>query len=258
MTDKASAMFLRISEFKRRAREAPDRRMFNYLKKHPNLGIGLAHNSLYRKSWPKDPQSMHNEAVLLLSQGNSQEALRLLQEAISIRPDMGNLWADAAVAHTHLKNPEAALNCANKAMERLPPESPIPFNIKGIALAQLKRIPEAIRVLKHSLFLDDEQPKTHRNLGSIFQSQADSVSACFHLKRALQLDPWFDAAYYKYCTALCALGRKDEALRVMAGRSEFYRRDTRVKPVDAAARCCAPSYKLPPPGKTPEKPFGAY
>ena len=157
MTDKASAMFLRISEFKRRAREAPDRRMFRHLKKNPHLAIGLAHNSLYRKSWPNDAQSMHNEAVLLLSQGHAKQALSILNRALSIRPDMGNLWADAAVAHTHLKNPEAALKCAENAISRLPPESPVPFNIKGIALAQLKRIPEAIRVLKHSLFLDEKQ-----------------------------------------------------------------------------------------------------
>jgi tetratricopeptide (TPR) repeat protein len=258
MTDKDSAMFLKIAEFKRRARGAPDRRMFNHLKRHPHIPIGLAHNTMYRQAWPHDPKSMHNEAVLLLSQGHAEQARALLLTAISIRPDLGNAWADLAVAHTHLKNPQAALVCAEKAIARLPPESPIPYNIKGIALAQLQRVPEAIRALKHSLFLDEEQSKTHRNLGAIFQSRADAVTACKHYKRALQLDPWFDPAYKKYCTVLIASGRREEAMRVMAGRSEFFRRDTRVKPVDAADRNCAPSYKLPPPGKTPEKALGAY
>ena len=167
-------MFLRIAEFKKARCDAPNRRMFKHLRKNPNIPIGLAHNSLYRQSWPHDPVSMHNEAVLLLSQGHAKQALELLKTAISIRPDLGNMWADLAVAHTRLGNPQAALKCADKAIARLPPESPIPYNIKGIALAQLKRVPEAIRALKHSIFLDEEQPKTHRNLGAIFQSRADA------------------------------------------------------------------------------------
>ena len=99
------------------SRDAPNRRMFKHLKKNPNIPIGLAHNSLYRQAWPHDPKSMHNEAVLLLSQGHADQALELLKTAVSIRPDMGNVWADLAVAHTHLNNPQGALRCLKARMQ---------------------------------------------------------------------------------------------------------------------------------------------
>ena len=246
MTDKYSKMFFKISSFKRRVREAPSRRMFRHLRKHPHVPIATVHNQLYRKAWPRDPFALQNEGVLLLAQNRPKEALALFDRATQIQPDKGQLWADKAVAFTALGRPMDALKAADMAVRFSLKSDPTPHNIRGVALAQLRRFTEAIRTLRHALFLKEDQAKTHRNLAGVYAFNSMTADAARHYKRALQLDPWFDPAYLKYCTCLMALDRRDEALAVMAARSQFLRRDTRVKPVDAAANGTAPAYDLPP------------
>lgn len=251
--DKESKLFLQISAFKRRAREAPSRKLFKHLTKFPHLTIGQYHVAEYRKQWPQDPESMSCQAVLLLAQRRPKEALRVLDAATNLRPDIGKLWTNKAVAYTALGDPHQALRCANIAIQYTPSTDPIPFNIKGIALAQIGKKDQAIRTLRHSLFLDDQQAKTHRNLAAIYSNCSMATDAAKHYKISLQIQPRFDKAYALYTRSLVAIGKKDEAMAVMAARSTFYLGQTTVKPVDQASRSSKSKYKMPPsssPGKS--------
>ena len=243
--DKESKMFLKISGFKKRARNAPSRRLFKHLQKYPNIPIAQYHVKEYRKSWPQDPESMSVEAVLCLSQNQPHKALKLLNQATDLRPDIGKLWSNKAVAYVTLKRPQDALNCANLAIQYTPDEDPTPYNIKGIAQAQLMKKDLAIRTLRHSLFLEPNQAKTHRNLASIYSACSMTTDAMKHYKSALQIDPYFDAAYPLYTRCLIAIGKTDEAMAVMEARSKFYEGITTVKPVDHATRHPVSCYKLP-------------
>ena len=245
--DKETKMFMQISSFKRRAKEAPVNRFFKQLQQRPNLATANHHVAEYRKAWPQDPESMSVQAVLLLAQQQPQQALDILNAATDLRPDIGKLWSNKAVAHVTLGNPEHAINCANIAIQYTPSSDPIPFNIKGIALAQLGKKNKAIQVLRHSLFLDDLQAKTHRNLASIYSNCSMTTDAAKHYKKSLQIDPYFDKAYVKYTRCLTAIGKKDEALAVMAARSTFYLGKSTVKPVDQACMFSQPKYKMPAP-----------
>ena len=57
---------------------------------------------------------MSVEAVLCLSQNQPHKALKLLNQATDLRPDIGKLWSNKAVAYVTLKRPQDALNCANR------------------------------------------------------------------------------------------------------------------------------------------------
>lgn len=245
MTDKESKVFLNIAGFKRFAREAPSRRLFKHVKKYPNLPLAQQHVKEYRKAWPRDPESMSCQAVLCLAQNKPHEALRLLEQATNLRPDMAKLWSNKAVAHVALKNTEKALLCAGIAIGCGVKTDPCPFNIKGVALAQLGKKAEAIRVLRHSLFLDECQAKTHRNLAAIYSACSMTTDAGKHYKRSLQIDPYFDKAYIPYTRCLVAIGKRNEALAVMEHRSVFYARKSKVKPVDHAEHHPISKYALP-------------
>ena len=245
--DRDSKMFLKIAGFKKRTRNAPARRLFKHLQSFPNIPIAQYHVQEYRKAWPQDPESLSCQATLLLSQNQPMKALKLLNEATDLRPDIGKLWSNKAVAYVTLKRPADALNAANIAIQYTPSTDPTPFNIKGIALAQLNKKDKAIRVLRHSLFLDDRQAKTHRNLASIYSNCSMTTDAAKHFKKSLQLDPFFDKAYVLYTRCLTAIGKTDEAMAVMEARSKYYKGKTTVKPVDHATRHPTSFYLLPPP-----------
>ena len=165
---------------------------------------------------------------------------------------MGKLWTNKAVAYTELGKPEKAYSCACEAIKFTPSTDPIPFNIKGIAEAQMGKKAKAIRTLRHSLFLDNQQAKTHRNLAAIYSNCSMTSDAAKHYKLSLQIDPYFDKAYKLYTRCLVATGRKDEAMAVMAARSTFYLGQSTVKPVDQAFQFPQTKYKMP----LPDSPSG--
>ena len=187
--DKYSRTFARTYAFKRRAKEAPMRRIFRHLQRHPSLDIAQAQNHIYIKTRPMDGFSLHNEGVLLLSQGRPREALDMLLKAMSVRPDIGTLYADIGVAYLKIGMIEKALQFGDIAKKKIGHVSPVPHNIRACALAKMNRSIEAIKALRESLRLDEKQAKQHRNVAALYKHRSMMQDAARHYKRSLQLEP---------------------------------------------------------------------
>lgn len=107
------------------------------------------------RTWPSEINFMLGLAELEITSQNSSEALRLLDEALTLEPD--NPWG--LLQH-------------------------------GIALAQSGDFSEAISSLQRALQVD-ETAETHFYLGHAYAEFEDFVNARCHMKRAVELAPEF-------------------------------------------------------------------
>ncbi|XP_037072255.1 stress-induced-phosphoprotein 1-like [Pollicipes pollicipes] len=108
--------------------------------------------------------------------GNHQEAVRLYSEAIQADPTNHVLWSNRSAAHASLKQYEAALSDAEKAIEHQPDWSK-GYSRKGLALTYLQRHAEAIQAYEEGLRREPGNSLLQQGLQDARAAQQASQSA---------------------------------------------------------------------------------
>ena len=119
----------------------------------------------------------NNLAAAFSAQGNQEEAIVQLEEALSIRPDYRD-------AHYNL----------------------------GVALARSGRPIEAIVELEEARRIGPDSAKIRNNLAGALAATGRMDLAVEHLRQALRLDPGNVEAHFNLASASLAAGRFDEAI----------------------------------------------
>jgi Flp pilus assembly protein TadD len=135
--------------------------------------------TLYRHMLTHAPNSewvRMDLAVELTDQDRTDESIKLLREALQIKP--------TAKIHHNL----------------------------GIALSQTGRIDEAIQCYKEALNLDPEIAGAHNGLGTALRKKGKLPEAVVHYTEAIRLDPYADQAHHNLGTTYLALGKTDDAI----------------------------------------------
>ncbi|MQL89237.1 hypothetical protein Taro_021814 [Colocasia esculenta] len=101
-------------------------------------------------------QTAKGKAMEAISEGNFDEAIKHLTEAILLNPTSAIMYATRASVFIKMKKPNAAIRDANNALE-LNPDSAKGYKSRGMALAMLGKWEEAARDLHTASKLDYDE-----------------------------------------------------------------------------------------------------
>jgi len=155
-------------------------------------------------------------------EGDVDEAIRLLQRAVSIDPKFYKAWVNLGLAFERKGNLREAQNCYEQAIQCQPSWFPLAhYNLagiylrqgdlakalsecetaikadpkfaraylrKGVILAQQKRFHEAIAEFQKALQFEPELAMAYNNLGLAYQSIGNFVEARIAFQKAIEID----------------------------------------------------------------------
>jgi tetratricopeptide (TPR) repeat protein len=154
----------------------------------------------------------HNDAgVGYRRQGRLDEAARCFRQALELRPDFPEAYANLGLVLAGQGAWDEAVACCQQAL-RLRPDCAEAFNNLGLALRGQRRYAEAEASYRQALGLRPGSAEVHSNLGVVLVDlqQLDEAQDCF--ARAVRLKPDYAEAHSHLGAILCRLGQPEQAL----------------------------------------------
>jgi Flp pilus assembly protein TadD len=152
-----------------------------------------------------------NLGAALLEQGQTDEAITQLQEALQLKPKEALAHADLGVAFTRKGQTAAAISQLQQAIQIKPEYEEAHYSL-GIALLNASQANEAIDQFQAALRLDPADAEAHNKLGLTLATQGQNALAISHYQEALRLKPDYADAHYNLGTALIGQGQIDAAM----------------------------------------------
>lgn len=131
-----------------------------------------------------DPDYMEahvNLAAALMRSGKIDKAVPHLERAIELDPASGPAFLNLGIAYLNQGRPEDAERAARQAY-RLDPTNPKPRYILALALKELKKDDEALRLLNS---VEDEIPRARVSVARILAERGQAADAADELRRYL-------------------------------------------------------------------------
>lgn len=145
-------------------------------------------------TWLEEAEAYFRKGYEAQMQGNLDEAVSHYRRSIELCP--------TAEAHTFLGwayssqgRPEEAIQECRIAIQ-IDPDFGNPYNDIGAYLIELGRLDEAIPWLKQAMLAKRYEPRhyPHMNLGRVYAKQGKLDDAIAEMKRALEIEPDYQAA----------------------------------------------------------------
>jgi tetratricopeptide (TPR) repeat protein len=204
------------------------------------------------------PAYLSSLGTTLLHQGRREEALKVFDKAVQLKPDEADPWrdfgnalveagrpAEALLSFQHVLklNPqhwEAANQCSIllynlgrieesfsylSLCDMLRPNHVPTLQMRAAALNGLKRFEEALELCQQAHALDPTLPETCNNLGIVLRSLGKDEEALFWFDQALDLRSGFRDALHNKAAALTKLHRFQEAFEIYEGLIAVDRND---------------------------------
>jgi protein O-mannosyl-transferase len=160
---------------------------------------------------PEAAYLRYNLGSALFRAGRVDEALVQLQRAVELEPGMAPAHENLGAAFLDRGRVNEAIAHLQKAVELQPTLASPHFNLGG-ALLQAGRVAEAIAQLQRALQLQPQLAPAHVSLANALLRQGQTADALAHLQKAVELQPDLADAHYNLANALLQQGRTDEAL----------------------------------------------
>jgi tetratricopeptide (TPR) repeat protein len=160
---------------------------------------------------PSNADNHYKRSLLYLENENFKDALADIENAISIKPNVGNYFQAKAQILKASGQTQLALESASKA-EVLNTESPELYTLLGDLYQQLNQFPKAQAYLRKALQLSPNNGETYFYQGEIAAKMADTSMALGLYQQALGLKPSFLPAYLKLIQVHTNLKEYDLAL----------------------------------------------
>ena len=160
---------------------------------------------------PDHFDALHMLGVIEAQRKNPQAALELIDRALELKPDSAEALSNRGVALGELKRHEEALASYDRAL-LLKPDYAEALNNRGMALRDLKRHEEALACYDRALQFKPDYAEALNNRGVVLGELKRHEEALASYDRALQLKPDYAAALNNRGAALGDLKRYEEAL----------------------------------------------
>lgn len=156
-------------------------------------------------------ENYYKRSLLYLENGNIKDALEDINNAISIKANVGNYFQAKALILRDSNQPQLALEAASKA-EVLNTESPELYTLLGDLYQQLSQYDKSRAYLKKALQISPNNGETYFYQGEIAAKMADTTLALALYQQTLGLKPSFLPAYLKLIQSYTNLRQYDLAL----------------------------------------------
>ena len=133
------------------------------------------------------PAELLERAAQLTRRGALDEAIRLLEAAVGVRPDDAEALLLLGSALSLVPRRGEAVRALLRAMELRPDDARV-HATAGMALARLAEQDAALEVFRRAVALDPELGEAHLNLALILASREDFEPASEHMATALSLE----------------------------------------------------------------------
>jgi len=145
---------------------------------------------------PNSSENHYKRAILYLENEGFSEALEDINNAINIKPNVGNYFQTKALILRDSQQLQLALEAASKA-EVLNAESPELYTLLGDLYQQLGQYDKSKSYLRKALQISPNNGETYFYQGVIAAKMADTISALALYQQALDLKPSFLPTYLK-------------------------------------------------------------
>ena len=169
---------------------------------------------LYRQvlaAQPRHFDSMHLLGVIHYQRGEREAAIRQIDAALAVNPDVAAAHNNRGSALNDLGRAEEALASYDRAIVLKPDYAEAHYN-RGNVLRELKRFALAIESYDRAVALRPDYAEAFSNRGSALRELERFVEALASYDRAVALRPGYAEAWYNRANALGALDRQHEAL----------------------------------------------
>ncbi len=167
---------------------------------------------LYETCWKQDPQRIEILPYLGLAydqQGNPEKAIGYYLQYLSQEPEDDLVSLNCAVAYLHSQQYEEAIRRAQPLVWRV--ESPVMYNLLGLANLHLGHCEKAIGYLNQALAVDLQDNSTRINLIAAYLQAGRFEEAKQMAAEALRRQPLSSRALNNAGVVLEATGRSDLA-----------------------------------------------
>lgn len=152
---------------------------------------------------PTHANALYHYASMLSETREREEAVRAFNAAIvqlrklsaGTRPDLPDILVKLANAELWVGNAHAAVEILDRALS-LRPEHALAAARRGLALAKLRRYPEAIASLKRAATTAKGYAEASRAIGELLMEVGEYSEAARHLRQALRNKPQDQFARY--------------------------------------------------------------
>ena len=161
------------------------------------------------------PQASTVYSVLgatLISQGKTEQALKVYDKAIQLKPDYLDAYYNRGIALQNLGQVEEAIESYDKVIE-LNPDYAQAHNNRGNAFIDLGHIVGAVKCYDQAIQLNPDYAEAYNNLGNAHKELGQLEEAIKKYDKAVQLKPDYAEAYYNRGIALNEFDRLEDAIK---------------------------------------------
>ena len=173
---------------------------------------------------PEDEKALFSLAGMLAALGERDEAIRLLNEAVRVRPDFALALSDLGRLHFLNGDVERAISLFDRATAASPALPQVHHNLGTVRLAQRNR-EEAEAHFRRALEGWPEFAEAHYGLGEALEARGESEGALQHYRRAATAKPDFALAHFRLGNLLAKAGDEGASVRhydaAIAARPDF-------------------------------------
>ncbi|MEN9919278.1 MAG: hypothetical protein RL662_1714 [Bacteroidota bacterium] len=148
-------------------------------------------------------EKLIRRGVALHDKGRYQDAISYYQQALKLNPSSMSATYEMALSYLQLKSYDNALKYSTKVINTdFKPLLVDAYCVKATALADMNKLPQAIKLLNEALERCGDEYLLHYNLGLSYFKAKDLKLSIFHLQKAIEIDTTHPSAFLLYAYAL--------------------------------------------------------
>ena len=166
------------------------------------------------QSIPQHAHALHLLGVINHQAGNTDMAINMIAQAISINPNIGQFYSNIGEMCRQSMRVDEAISYGNKAIELESNVATAHSNL-GIAYYDNKEFDKALVCQKRALGINPQLVSAINNMGSIARENKDKEAAIVYYRQVLSIAPQHLESINNLGAVLTELERPEEAIEVL-------------------------------------------